>query len=78
MVRPTREITNWARKMGKDYLHGMMEQLITGSFATIISMALVNTFGRINGNIKEIGNSIKCMARENSYGQMGKNMSVNN
>lgn len=73
-----KETINVEKRRVKDCSHGVMGQLIMVNFAIIISMDLANTSGRINVNIKVIGNIIKCTVRENLHGLMERNILVFN
>ena len=88
MGQVIKECIIWVKKMGKEYLFGLMEVRIMGISKIMIFMGKDNigilyvilsvlTYfigGVIIGYMLEIGNAIKCMGKVSLIGLMGDNI----
>lgn len=79
------EIMLMEKRMVKENFNGVMELLMKESLKIIIlkvtlgqryNQVLESMFGLMEGNIKEIGKIIKCMAKEILFGRMENNIVV--
>ena len=77
MVLNTKETTNLERKMVMVNSYGQINLHIVVTLLTIIFMGRGGTGGLMVVNIAEIGNVIKCTAKEYLRGQMVVNMMDN-
>ena len=72
----TMVITKTERNMGKESSFGLMVQCMKEILRPTKSKEKGYLFGQTKNHMKENGMIIKCMEKENSYGQMVVNMRV--
>ena len=77
IMQNMKEHTKMERNTALELSSGLTNQFILVNSSITISMAKASTLGLTEGNTKVNGETIKCMEKEHSFGQMAVSISVN-